>query len=366
MTLLLALALLGGCAQAAPPEATAPRTTVLWLFEGEPTAAALAALAEEYTAAHPESPVAVRAFESEEAMGAALNTARPDLLLCPGSRGLALYAQGKLRDASPELTLSPALALDESVGRAYFPLGAEVPILAVNATEFLASPATDGADEAAFDTLEGLLALAGEQGRRSAQPFFAADSWSAFFALYLRQAGAPFDGRRASIGRSERGAALYNLLAECAYARGLYVGAEDASELLRRGYVTSALLPSRALAAEAEGLLCRPAPRLEGGEAVLPARLWGLAVTAPDEAALPGVEAFLTWLCAPERADALALDEGLLPAVPGEGGEPGSLEEALRQTTAEAQLILADESADYAARAEAFDASFRAALALFD
>ncbi len=368
--ILLALALLSGCSLAAAPEAAPAAPVTLWVWDGEPLAEALRDFAEQYAAERPQSPVEVRVFESEYAMADAMNETRPDLALCPGERAIALYAQQKLREADTGAAFADALlACDESVGHGFFPLGAELPVLAVNAAGYLASPVTSGVGEGALEHIESLCSLAAAHGLSTGQPFLAASSWAAFFALYLRQGGEDFDGRRASLAASEHGAALYNLLAEAAYDRGLYVGAEDAADLVRRGYVTCALLPSRAVGRDRTGLTFYPAPALDGGVPLVPARLWGLAVTAADDEALPAVNAFLAWLLEPERLAALALDEGLLPAVLEDAESPeadGTLEQALLLTTVRARLVLADDAADWRQRAEDFDADLRDALALLD
>ena len=368
ITLALALSLalaLGGCAVLPETEEPEGPVTTLWLYRGQPAAEALEQLAADYNATQPESPLVLRVFASEQAMADAMNEARPDLLLCPGERGFALYAQGKLREAAPAVALSGAFsALDDSVGRAFFPLGAETPLLAVNAAAYLASPVTSGAGDAALKAPESLFSLAAAHGRSTGQPFFAASSWFTLFETALRQRGAAFDGSFEGLRDDADAAALYNALAEAAFARGVYTGSEPAAELVRRGYVVCALVASRELARDAEGLVCYAAPAAgePGAEVLAPARVWGLAVSAGDESALPGLEAFLSWLLQPERAGALALDEGLLPAVPLDeaGAEPGSLEEALRATLESCTL--------YAAPADegGFDERLRAALALFD
>ena len=366
---LLALALLSGC-NFIPPQAPAEeRVTALWVWDGEPLGAALSALAEEYNATNPAQKVSVTVFESENALATALNDARPELLLCSGERGAALYAQGKLAALAPEAAFDERFtALDESVGTGFFPLGAELPVLAVNAASYLASPVTSGVGETGLAGTESLCSLAAAHGRSTGQPFFAADSWAAFFALYLAQAGEDFDGQRESLAASEQGAALYNALAEAAFARGLYTGAEDAATLVRRGYVTSALLPSTALASETEGLVFYPAPQLENGEGLLSVQLWGLAATGEDEETRPGAEAFLTWLLEPDRATALALDEGMLAGVSGGRAPDGeaTLEQALLRSAEQNTLVLDRQSAAWRAQAEDFDEQLRDALAMFD
>lgn len=371
LCILLALALLSGCSFVAPEAAGTPNEPVtLWLWGDEPLAAALRESADAFSAEHPDTPVETRVFETEYAMADAMNETRPDLILCPGARAIALYAQDKLREAEPGAAFADAfLACDASVGHGFFPLGAELPVLAVNAAGYLASPVTSGVGEGALEHIESLCSLAAAHGLSTGQPFLTADSWASFFALYLRQGGEDFDGRRASLAASRHGAALYNLLAEAAYDRGLYVGTEDAGELVRRGYVTCALLSSRAVARDNAGLTFYPAPMLDDGVPLLPARLWGLAVTAADESAMPGVNAFLAWLLEPERLALLALDEGLLPAVVEDAEEPtadGTLERALLLTPVRARLILADDDADWRKLAGDFDDDLRAALALLD
>lgn len=370
---MLSLLLLAGCGSAATEPVFTPtpppvQRTALWLWRELPMSAALEELAAAYNDTQPEHPLELRVFDSEEAMGAAMNEAQPDLLLCTGERALALYGQDKLREAAPTAMLAPAfIALNESVGRSFFPLGAEVPVLAVNAAAYLASPVTNGVGDAALGGTESLCSLAAAHGRSTDQPFFAADSWAGLFALALRQSGEDFDGRWETLRESARAAALYNVLAETAYAHGLYIGAEDAATLVRRGYVVAALLPSRALSQEADGLMCYPAPLTEGGEPLLPAQVWGLAVTVTDESALAGVNDFLSWLLEADRIAALALDEGLLPSAAGavEPAEEGSLDWALQRALEHSRLAL-DEDALWRAQAEDFDARLRAALALLD
>ncbi|MBQ6466304.1 MAG: hypothetical protein IJJ43_08560 [Oscillospiraceae bacterium] len=367
--ILLALALLAGCAAGEPEHPEPPeRPVTLWLWSELPLSAALAALAEDYNAAAPVHPLRLRVFDSEDQMADAMNEERPDLLLCADERARTMDGQGKLLAAAPDAALAPALAaLDESVGSRFFPLGADVPLLAVNASLYLASPVTDGVGEGALTHIDSLCSLAAAHGLSTEQPFFAAGSWAELFRLCLAREGGTLPESLAALAEDERAAALYNTLAEAAFDRGLYTGAEDAGELVRRGYVVCALLSSRSLARENAGLAFYPAP-LAGDEALAPARLWGLAVTAGEDEALPGVNEFLGWLLQPERAAALALDEGLLPAVPWEAGEAaeGTLERALAETAASRMLVLPEADESRARRDADFDEALRAALALFD
>ena len=90
-------------------------------------------------------------------------------------------------------------------------------------------------------------------------------------------------------------------------------------------------------------------------------------MTAAEDAPLDGAEAFLAWLFQPERAAALAADEGLLPPLEGESAcDEGSPEAALRRAAESAALVLPDGKAPWRERAADFDEEMRAALALLD
>ncbi len=369
--ILLVLALLLCACSAPPPEETERpvQPVAIWLWEELPFCAALRALAAEYNDTQPERPVSLRVFSTEEALGTAMNDARPDLLLCSGDRAAALYEQGKLLSASPELTLSPAFSsYGGGVGRSFFPLGAEVPLLAVNAEGYLASPVAGGTEASALSSAESLLSLAAAHGSSTDQPFFAVDSWADFFEALLPQGGEPFLAQQEQLRNSPKAAALYNALAEAAYAHGLYIGAQDPLPLVQDGSVIAVLLASRRLVGAETGLSIYPAPRLTEGEAILPAQVWGLAVINFSGEPIEGVDAFLSWLYQPERASALALEEGLLPAVSMPVGDEDAptLDNALLRTGESFLLRPAESGSDWAFRSEDFDAALRTALALLN
>ena len=368
--ILLVLALLlGACSSPPPQETEHPALPVaLWLWDGLPMCAALRALVVEYNDTQPERPVSLRVFSSEAALGGAMNEARPDLLLCSAERASSLYEQGKLLSSAPGVELSPAFAsAGEGVGSSFFPLGAEIPLLAVNDGAYLSSPVAGGTDALALSGAESLLSLAAAHGSSTGQPFFAADSWADLFETLLLQGGERFLAQRAQLRESERAAALYNALAE-AYAHGLYLGAEDPLRLVQEGQLAAALVGSRRLVGAEAGLSVYPAPRLADGEAILPATVWGLAVTAPSEEMARAAEPFLAWLYRPEHAAALALDEGLLPAVSLPAGEDPAptLDSALLLTGESFLLRPAEGGSGWELRSEDFDEALRAALALLD
>ena len=143
--LLCACLLLSGCGE----EIQTPEeeTVSIWLVEGELLSAELAALAEQFNNASFPVKAELRAFANEEELGAALDSARPDLILCGHERAVALHEQGRLRDVSSGFAHAPAysesfLALSDCVGSAFFPIGAETELLAVNGPAFDQSAAS--------------------------------------------------------------------------------------------------------------------------------------------------------------------------------------------------------------------------------
>ena len=91
----------------------------------------LVQLIEEFNASSSGYKVVPRAFESEQKLAAAFDSGHPDLLLCGHERAFALYEQDKLTDISSALGedapefLSGVDIYSLSVGRSYFPLGAQ-------------------------------------------------------------------------------------------------------------------------------------------------------------------------------------------------------------------------------------------------
>ena len=371
--LLCLILLLGGCAaEQRPPEpapeplptaATAPEPTgtesappapteeperpalLLWIPEDDALCDSIAALAEEYAAAHPDHALELRRFGTGAELNAALTSEQPDLLLCDAR--LASQLPGTLPEGLPELLF------DAPEG--FVPLGAELPVLVLREE--------DRALLEGCDTLEALCAAAVQYGRQNEKPFFSADSFARLFACALAQKGSPFFAMREQDLESEDYRTVYNLLAEAAFEGGLIAADSPVMAAVMRGELVCGLCSSRELlSGEREGLAVLPLPPMEGCEALVDLQLHGLAV-------LPGADPketadFLGWLLADGRTAEAALAAGLIPAADGAwSGADGALA-GLSQALRSAHLWLPDEDAGYLLRGADFEQSFRAALAL--
>ncbi len=199
LSLLLALVLLlCGCGK--------PQTggaVTLWCASDDPLLPAIRAAAEDYG-----YPVALREFADGEALQNALNTARPDLLLCSHTLAFRLAGKGLLAISASAVRYPDALAgRDESIGRSVFPIGSRVQLLlrrdAEAPTDFLS-----------------LCAWASAQKR----PCFAADSYADLICQAMLGAG-EFHADREKDCFSPAFQTAWNALAECAFSGSLYTGA---------------------------------------------------------------------------------------------------------------------------------------------
>ena len=94
---LLAALLLCACSPPPEPEETRrPAAVTLWAVEDGPLAGVIGELVAQYNALSPPVPVELRQFQDEASLADAMNSARPDLLLCKADHALALYGQGRL------------------------------------------------------------------------------------------------------------------------------------------------------------------------------------------------------------------------------------------------------------------------------
>ena len=358
--LLCACLLLSGCGE----EIQTPEeeTVSIWLVEGELLSAELAALAEQFNNASFPVKAELRAFANEEELGAALDSARPDLIFCGHERAVALHEQGRLRDVSAGFTHAPAysesfLALSDCVGSAFFPIGAETELLAVNGPAFDQSAAS-ALGRGSITSIEGLCAAASACGQQG-QVFFTADSFTSLFTLALGPVGSGFSGVREQDILSEDYKRVYNLLAEAAYEGGLAACDSPALPLAENGDVVCALVSSIELTGELSGELeLHPL----SGPAGCFARAVGLAVTSPFSGREQAIAKFLSWLLQPQRAVELALPHGLIPAVTGwEPEEAGVLDTALLSLSS-AELYFPPLDSGYFRTDGEFEHRFRAAL----
>lgn len=322
LSLLLALVLLlCGCGK---PQTRGAVT--LWCASDDPLLPAIRAAAEDYG-----YPVALREFADGEALLNALNTARPDLLLCSHTLAFRLAGKGLLAISASAVRYPDALAgRDESIGRSVFPIGSRVQLLlrrdAEAPTDFLS-----------------LCAWASAQKR----PCFAADSYADLICQAMLGAG-EFHADREKDCFSPAFQTAWNALAECAFSGSLYTG-EAASGTLDAQLVYSDRLSG---GVPAGFTLAAPAasPRL--------ADLRCLALMRPAR----GASAFVSWLFAENRTAQLALQSGLIPALPG--GEASDAFSALLLSLREEPLWLADGESDYVKNRAAFEVSFREAMDL--
>ena len=338
-----------------------PERVTLWCLEDDPLRRPLEELIQEYNGNPGEwQQVSLRCFADEESLAAAFDTARPDLLLCSHARAWTLEQQELFRDLRPGLgEAAPAypeyLCLaPESVGRGYFPLGVQVPLLCVRRE-------ADGG----WTDLTALCEAAASLGREG-EAFFTADSFGDLFYQELLGRGVEFHADPLRDRNDPGYLALYNALAGGAFDRGVVLSEHGAAELVAAGTLPCGAAASSSLTElPEEGFMIRPLPGLEKGGPLL-GRALGLAVTARENRDLRSAAAFLRWLFSEGRADRAALDAGLIPAALG--GEPKAeteLEELLLSLGEEYRLHLLPPGGDYARNQAAFEQDFRAVLRRF-
>lgn len=339
-----------------------PDPVTLWCLEDDPLCLPLEQLVQKYN----QSPgawqqVSLRRFADEESLAAAFDAARPDLLLCSHDRAWTLEQQelfrdlrAELGDAAPDYPES-LCAVPEGVGQGYFPLGLELPLLAVR--EDL---------EADWPDLQAFCAAASAYGREHGSAFFTADSFGDLLYQELLLQGVEFHGDAVRDERKSAYVAAYNALTGCAFDRGLALSEHGAAELVSAGALPCAVAASTELTAlPGEGYTVRPLPGL-GQDAPLLGRVTGIAVTAREGRDLGSAAAFLRWLFSEGRAGRAALDAGLIPAAQDPAAEPGTpLESLLLSLGAEHPFLLLPPGGDYEKNRAAFEQSFRAALRRF-
>lgn len=362
--LLAACFLLSACSEVPVPEEEKTPVVSIWYVQDALLSAELVSLSEQFNRESDSVKAELKAYPDEASLGSALDSARPDLILCGYERAASLYEQGRLRDVSSALPDPPAyresfLSDSGCVGRSFFPIGAETQLLVLNGAAFDASPASALGREA-LSSLESLCAAASDFGREDAGVFFTADSFTALFTAALGSSGNDFSGVRQVDIQSESYKNIYNLLANAAYEGGLAAWDVPALPLVESGEVICAFISSTGLTEGlAEGLELYPMPTV--GEAHF-ARAVGLAVTSPFSGGGEAAAQFLSWLCRPQRAVSLALSAGLTPASEGwEPKEPGKLD-AVLLSLASSRLYFPSLDSGYFKSGGEFERSFRAAL----
>ena len=335
-----ALLALCGCARAREEAGT----VTLWCASDDPLLPALREEAAAYNQSRKSGApsVALREFDDDARLAAALNTALPDLLLCSHTLAFPLDERGLLTDAGSEAAYPEALAARcAGIGRRVFPIGSRVQLLV-----------TRGADAPAdLFTLCGRAAASAAEAKR---PVLAADSYADLICQAVL-GGGEFHADRTRDCFNADFRAAWNALAEAAFSGGLYTGDALPAGSLPAQYVYS----DRLRAGVPEGCTLSLPPL--GGKPRL-ADLRCLAVTAREGRQARGAGAFISWLFSGSRPAGLALQSGLIPALPG--GEDTDALRALLLRAREETLWLPDGGSDYCRNRSDFEAAFRAAVDL--
>lgn len=332
----------------------------IWYVGGTAAADQLLALTGEYASENGQTVIAMRAFENEESLAAAFETALPDLLLCSHARAIDLYERGLLRDIAPALGESAPEYLDylsrrfEGVGHSFFPIGMEVQLLY----------AGDGCfNGAAPETMRELMSLASEYGREKGLPFITADSFADLLYDAMLSQGAQLHGIRERDIFNEDYISAYNLFAKAAYDGGLVCMDYPAWELVDSGYLPCAAARSSSLAGLSADSFITVLPAAGDGSRL--ASCVGIAVTAKGERTPERVVRFMSWLLEKDRLCALAFDSALVPAV--KNAQPlgdSSLTSALMELYSGGELHLPDYSGDYMNNRAQIEAELRSAYGL--
>lgn len=327
----------------------------LWYVSDAP-AQELLTLAEEYAEENGKEFILARSFEDEASLAAALDSARPDLLLCSLQRAAELYERGLLRDISSALTAAPGYtddisALCAGAGASVFPIGSEVELLYTAPGLF---------DDGAPDTMAELLTLAANYGRDTGLPFFTADSFGDLIYQSMLSQDEELHGVREKDINSKAYVSAYNALAEAAFSGGAAVTEYGARELVDSGYLPCAAARSSSLvglSADADISLLPSAGNRRLADCLC------LAVTAPEGRPTGRIARFMSWLSEPGRMSSLALNSGLVPAV--EDASPmgeSSLAAALMELYNSFELHIPDSGADYLTNRAEYEKQLREAL----
>ena len=358
ITLCLLLAVLAGLSGCTLRQQAASQPIELWYVRGDPFADIMEELAEDYNATNPSVPVHTKGFDSRSELGRSLDSARPELLLCDQRRAFTLYDQGKLkaldfRGAPPQY--APLFeGLSGCIGSSYFPLGAEVPVLAI-------APTVGKGLQTA--SLEMLLMSVSDLAEQTGSAQFGTDSFATLFANAMAQTDTAFAAVREEDVKEQNFVQLYNLLANCAYQGALWLKAGDVLPMLQSGQLSCAICMSTSLR-DVTDLQLEPVPVFGDGERLCLGQCQGLAVTAAFDIGLRGAAEFVTWLSSSTAAVETSLKAGLLPAAATSGEE---LDVPLRQMVTKLEgyhLYLPERNSGYLLNGTAFDTKLRSLLAL--
>lgn len=289
-------------------------TLTIWYVESAVGADRLSKLAEGYnkSTSRAELPVKLKGFADEEALAAAFDSGAPDLVFTSHYRAFDMAARGKLADMSDYIKPSSLAypkelsSRNECIGKSFFPVGYDVPILLRN------TALCQGAD---LSTLPALTHSAQSYYEKTGTPFYAVDSYSAlFFTAFLRE-GEEFTAELTS-KPSEAYALLYNSLAENAYTGAAALYADSAAQRVFSGELACAVTSVSALSLTLESpfaISAVPPLTTESGQGAL-GEAWGFAVAALGSRSMNDISAFLSYVFSDNRDARLALQSRLVPA----------------------------------------------------
>ena len=365
--LLCAALLMGLCACGAQDPAPAaaptpePGPVSLWYVQDDTLTELLGALCTQA----PKGLVTVRSFESELQMAAALDSQVPDLLVCGYAHAAGFFDDGLLSDLGPDCAgLCPPLLAEDyaGMGSSFFPLLADAWVLYANTARYEAAM---GAPLQAEDlaTVSRFCLAADRYTAETSQPFYTADGFSSLFAACLAQNDSEFYGYLAADMQNGDYVALYNLLAETAYARALQIFSPgEARALTEQGKVICSFLPAASVTQPAEGCTVLPLPMSSTRTPVVCSGVTGIAVTAPQEHAARCAEVLQLLYAMPQAAEP-ALSRGRIPFT---GTAPAADDDApetmLQRMGSECRFVITAPCTDHSENYSRFDALFRAAM----
>ena len=295
--------------------------------------------------------VAATAFENEQALGAAFEEGRPDLLFCGHVRAANLG--GELAKLKSPLPVPKELRdVGPAPGVSFIPAGSRLPLLLVNTAEA----------DAAFEDLEALLDAADTD-----TPYLAGDCWAELLYTACASLGETVRGDMAQDAKNETWAALYNRLALAAFRGGL-VSRESAAQYVLQGVVPCAAARSTELAAlpkNDRSFRALPLPMPAGGETVYPAELMGFVLL--EGADTETAERFAAWLWQGPRVD-FAASAGLvqISSVDSAEGKSTPLAKLLEELRESGALVWPGAEDPFFQNREAIEREIRAALDLLN
>lgn len=302
-------------------------------------------------------PVETKCFATEEELAEAYETGTPDILVCSHLRAFSLYRREKLADISGEETFVPPAypkslqSRNSSIGSSFFPLGISVPLLVINNSLI---------SQRSFASFEEVFSAASDYTRKTGKPFFACDSASELYYLYLLRFGVEFNGNYDEINSTDQFLDLYNTFAESAFEGSFSGVGEDGIRYLVNDALPCVFTSSdklRGLDPDKITVCTIPAP--EGSANIdTVGTAYGFAVTNGGCRSKGDTAAFISWVFSEKRSAQSALACMLAPSTAGGGAPAGSVEALLNDTVKNVLVSLPAPDSDFIANKADFEESF--------